>query len=205
MNRFVEWVYKTMGRIVIPKHLMNTQTSRVLHVSDTPSAIYKELERLIREIRPDIIIHTGDLVDDVKLEIYPGRINDYRKALARLSKCLAQSEARCIIAIGNHDDKASVVEMMSFSEIIDEVAIIDLYGTRFAIGHKPLVTTVVDADVYCYGHSLELPVSPIRSGAVYANGIWNIHLFEPENGAHYTLDYPIDTNDYRLCKRRVGL
>jgi hypothetical protein len=40
----------------------------MLHVSDTPFAFYRCLERIIDILLPPCILHTGDFVDEIKLE-----------------------------------------------------------------------------------------------------------------------------------------
>ena len=43
----------------------------ILHISDTPSTMFPYLRRAIRRLRPAWVVHTGDLVDDIKLENRP--------------------------------------------------------------------------------------------------------------------------------------
>jgi hypothetical protein len=38
----------------------------ILHISDTPSTMFPYLRRAIRRLRPAWVVHTGDLVDDIK-------------------------------------------------------------------------------------------------------------------------------------------
>lgn len=200
----MDFVRMGMGQVIVPKMLKVENTPRILHLADTPSHIFPAIKRLIETIKPEIIIHTGDMVDDIKLEIYPGQVERYNKKLKTLSAIFSESGARCIIAIGNHDDEACVRSQFSDAHIVTTCEIMDLYGIAFAIGHKPKEVTVLDAEIYCYGHSLELPVSPVQTHALYANGIHYIYVFEPEIGMHYKLNYPSGTNDYRLCKRKTG-
>ncbi|OFB68367.1 hypothetical protein JS77_10195 [Synergistes jonesii] len=51
----------------------------VLHISDTPQTMYHYLRRALRRLKPAWIVHTGDFVDNVKLEKRPGLIDLYRK------------------------------------------------------------------------------------------------------------------------------
>lgn len=53
----------------------------VLHISDTPQTMYHYLRRALRRLKPAWIVHTGDFVDNVKLEKRPGLIDLYRKKI----------------------------------------------------------------------------------------------------------------------------
>ena len=49
----------------------------LLHISDTPSEIYPYIFKIIDILKPQYIFHTGDLADNVKLEINKDRIKGY--------------------------------------------------------------------------------------------------------------------------------
>lgn len=204
VESIMDFIQMGMGRIILPKTLKVENTPRILHLADTPGHIFPAIKRLIETIKPQVIIHTGDLVDDIKLELYPGQLERYKKELKVLAKIIGESGAESIISIGNHDDEKSVKAYFPTARIISTCEVLEILGISFAIGHKPREVTALNAEIYCYGHSLELPVSPIQTHAFYANGIHYIYVFEPEVGIHYKLNYPSGTNDYRLCKRKTG-
>ena len=59
---------RALGRVHLPEELKQTDEIILLHISDTPESIYPYLFKLIDNLAPDLIIHTGDLVDNFKLE-----------------------------------------------------------------------------------------------------------------------------------------
>lgn len=80
----------------------------LLHLSDTPSQIYPELRRVIATLRPAYIVHTGDLVDNLKLELRPSLARRYDHELRQLFAIAEHSGAsRVIVVFGNHDSRQS--------------------------------------------------------------------------------------------------
>ena len=64
MKKFKQEVYSVFGRIYIPDELLGKK-NLILHISDTPSAIYPALRGLLRKLKPQVILHTGDLCDHI--------------------------------------------------------------------------------------------------------------------------------------------
>ena len=50
------------GKIYIPEELQEHNERILIHISDTPVCLYPQLKRLIETIKPEYIIHTGDIV-----------------------------------------------------------------------------------------------------------------------------------------------
>ena len=50
----------------------------ILHISDTPTSYYANIERLLKQIRPTLLIHTGDLADEYKVGRIPEHLPGYR-------------------------------------------------------------------------------------------------------------------------------
>jgi hypothetical protein len=73
MKSLVEVCKSLMGKFTSihrPEDLLNDVKGPVLlHISDTPSEIYPFIFKIIDVLKPKYIIHTGDLADNVKLEI----------------------------------------------------------------------------------------------------------------------------------------
>lgn len=112
MNNIKQFFYYMIGRVPADLHEKELKGKKLLHISDTPSSFYGELARIIDILKPDYIVHTGDLVDDIKLELFPGSLPRYEREVNRLIKLLEQSSAeRLYLALGNHDD-ASTVEKL---------------------------------------------------------------------------------------------
>ena len=93
------------GQVYIDPQLKRIKGKTLLHITDTPKSIFPALSRLIRELNPNYIVHTGDLVDNIKLGLLPGSIYRYTRDVAPLIDLLEASPAEKIfIAIGNHDN-----------------------------------------------------------------------------------------------------
>ena len=75
----------------------------ILHISDTPWTTFAFVERLVRRHRPAWIVHTGDLVDGAKVDLFPQAAVLYRKRAVRLIQALEQSGAEIYWVMGNHD------------------------------------------------------------------------------------------------------
>ena len=65
--------------IHLPPQLLASEEFKVMHISDTPSAIYGAVTGMMERLRPDLIVHTGDLADDIKLGENPGYLDQYRR------------------------------------------------------------------------------------------------------------------------------
>ncbi|CDF58680.1 metallophosphoesterase [Thermobrachium celere] len=87
MKKFIHTLYYISGKIYIPSSLLKVRNT-ILHISDTPSNIYPELIRLVKKLSPDYIIHTGDVVDNIKLELYPFKLKEYEKLSINFIKSL---------------------------------------------------------------------------------------------------------------------
>lgn len=72
--------------------------------------LFSELSRIIKRIKPEIIVHTGDLVDNIKLQLQPGSIRYYeREVLSILKISLENASAKKIyISLGNHDSPSYI-------------------------------------------------------------------------------------------------
>ena len=76
---------------------------KLLHISDTPRSRFAYTDELIQRVRPDILIHTGDMCDDVKVGRMPVR-EEYLEALDRILEILSRSGAKeTYICPGNND------------------------------------------------------------------------------------------------------
>ena len=89
--KFIKYIYSGLLSIFnypyIPKELLeNLKGPILLHISDTPVDIYKYIFRIVEKLKPQIIVHTGDLVDNIKLEKYKDKIIQYHKGVAKLLK-----------------------------------------------------------------------------------------------------------------------
>jgi predicted MPP superfamily phosphohydrolase len=205
MNNFKELLYYMIGRVPADLHENELKGKKLLHISDTPSSFFDELSRLISILKPDYIVHTGDLVDNIKLEIFPGSIWRYERDVAKLIKILEQSGAEELyLAIGNHDDLQTVRRLCQRSHIITTSETVDIEGLEFTIAHDPAEIIKKPSAYNLFGHNLTQK-SGFSDGRLYLNGITSINLIDLDSKNHYSYPYPAGTDDNRLGRGKIGI
>ncbi|HYE81587.1 MAG TPA: metallophosphoesterase [Clostridia bacterium] len=204
MSNFKEVLCNAIGRLHIPQELSELKGKKLLHVSDTPVCFYSGLRRLINILKPDYIIHTGDMADNIKLELYPTSICEYEKWIKRLAAMLEASGAEVVLAMGNHDDFDIAGKYFKSSRILKEAETIKVEDMSFRISHKPEGILEDPAQYNLFGHDLTLKSGCIDN-KLYYNGISNINIIELDSGECTTLSYPSGTDDARLGRRKIGL
>lgn len=207
--KFIKNIYSGLLSIFnypyIPKELLeNLKGPILLHISDTPVDIYKYIFRIVEKLKPQIIVHTGDLVDNIKLEKYKDKIIQYHKGVAKLIEGLEKNEeTKIYYALGNHDEYEIISKLTRRGIILEEGLItIDNYNIKICHYYKKCKDNV---DFSLYGHSFA-PRHYIEENTLGLNGILNINVIDLSSGEIYHLDYPIGTNRARLMElRRVSL
>lgn len=190
-----------LGKIIIPPSLKKQASFRLLHLSDTPSQIYSDLRSLIHTIKPTHIVHTGDLVDDVKLEIFPNQQDQYAYKLKNLSKVLACKNLH--IAVGNHDDRQLIKKHFTNAQIANTFDRLDTpYGVVY-YAHKFHAIKNMKADYFMFGHNLDQK-SQIDLKPAKLNGLEALYVIDSNSSEIISLNYPRFTDDYRLKKSRMG-
>lgn len=201
---FKEFLYTAIGKLYIPPELSKSTEKRLLHVSDTPVCFYSELKQLIARLKPAYIVHTGDLSDNIKLQLYPTSICEHEKWIKRLAAIFEDSGAEIVLALGNHDDFEIVRANFRRSRIIRKAETVMIENLSFRISHLPEGVVQDPAQYNLFGHDLT-----IKSGYIddklYFNGISNINIIGLESGEYMTLCYPIGIDDARLGRRKMGL
>lgn len=205
MKKFLLIYYSLLGRIYIPKSLKNTEEEKLLHISDTPICFFYPLEHLLKKISPEVIIHTGDLVDDVKLEIYKNSLSKYEYHAKKIISILESSNAKKIyICIGNHDNINIVKKHCKRSIIIEKFEIINVFDTTATISHFPYEIIKNPSTYNFFGHDITLRSDIVKNRA-YFNGIKSINIITKESKKIFYLTYPITVDESRLLKRKIGL
>lgn len=179
----------------------------ILHISDTPSTMFPYLRRAIQRLRPTWIVHTGDLVDDIKLEFRPGLIDLYRKKLRVLLEVLNEETCGAILLTGNHDHLPTLLEMTENSsiQVWSKPGRFYIGSFRFKAGHT-YEDVIDDAGEYnLFGHSLEHLTSIDSCGRFFLNGLEEMHLIHMETGDVIPIKYPPGADDARLERKRVSL
>lgn len=204
MMNFKEFIYKLIGKLYIPEELLEPSEKRLLHISDTPAGFYPELRRLVDGLKPAYIVHTGDLADNIKLQLYPTSIYEHEKWVKRLADILEGSGAEVILALGNHDDEQVAAKYFKNSRIIMEAETVEIEGRSFRISHVPQGVLEEPAEYNLFGHDLTLK-SGCMDNKLYFNGISYINIIGLESGECTYLCYPSGTDDERLGRHKLGL
>lgn len=189
----------------IPKELLeNLKGPILLHISDTPADIYSYIFRIIDILKPQFIVHTGDLVDNIKLEKHKDKLVQYHQEVARLIEGLEKNEkAEIYYVLGNHDEYETVSKLIKRGTVLEE-GLINIEDCSITVGHyyKEYANKV---DFNLYGHSFE-PRHHNNKDTIALNGVLNINIIDLSSKKIFHLDYPIGTNRSRLMElRRLSL
>ncbi len=171
---------------------MPKSQKRVLHIGDTHSADYPYYKSLIEKIKPDVIIHTGDLSDELKA----GRIESVRpywkRSASEILKVMENSGARVIVVAGNNDLVEDLKALAPNAEIVPRNTVLQLYGKHVCVCHEVWkIDLSIQANVYLYGHGLtgetRTKEDNERDGRFYFNAVWGASLHDLKNNVHYIL------------------
>lgn len=182
---------------------------KILHISDTPNISFKGIKKFINKVQPDYIIHTGDLADDIKLEIYPNEKKAYKKCVKKFLKPIeSKFKDNLIIIPGNHDDYDFLKNTFKDAKIYKKFKFLKIYNKNFLLTHKINVIKnkkemIKNADYILYGHNLE--DEKFQDNEKFINGLRQISLIYPTMGIIQTYEYPLGTNDSRVRKFRLGI
>lgn len=192
-----KWRYLS-GRILIPDEAIHRDEPVLVHISDTPRMTFRAIEEMVQVIRPEYIVHTGDLVDNLKLELFPGQARQYGIQVQVMLRIINMAEKLGVIALGNHDLPTLKNQETDRLWIREGVIRETIGGGRFIISH---VYPGGEAGAFSlFGHD-----GTVGQGPRELNGIFNIHVILLRSGRVLKLDYPWDTDEQRLLKRKIGL
>lgn len=177
---------------------------KVMHITDTPDVSFNYIRNLVRIINPDVIIHTGDLVDNIKLEFSRHEIGIYERRLTELLRLLRAYDVEEIhIALGNHDDLDLLNALCQKNEFIHQNNVIQLKH-RYGISHYYDQVKKLEADFYMFGHDLS-GESRRENEKIYMNGLENIYVIDDTTGKFCEIPYPKDTDYYRQKRFKLGI
>ncbi len=204
MKNYLKYLDYIMGRVHIPKNLLDTNEDLLLHISDTPTVFYKPLNILIKKLRPKYIVHTGDLVDNIKIGLYPKRIDLYIKGVKSLIDMLENSCAKEIyLVLGNHDRYDIVKKSTNRCVIFKKTGIINIENRDIKISHFSNEVLKKPKDINLFGHDTSL-LNKIVNEKVFLNGILGINIISIPSNNIYILKYPYGINDQRLGTSNIG-
>jgi len=197
--------YGIMSYIYVPERIKNIQEKKLLHISDTPTIFFDTLKKLLNDLSPHIIIHTGDMVDNIKLEIYKHLLPKYEQHLKNIVDILENSSAEKIyICAGNHDNIEVIRKYIKRSSIVEECSKIEIFDKQATLSHYPMKVVENPSDYNFFGHDISLKNDMINN-KVYLNGVSTINILTSETNRLFHLPYPKFVDDARLMKGKIGL
>jgi len=181
----------------LPEILLDNNEHKIMHISDTPDNIYPFILNLIEKVRPEYIIHTGDLVDNIKLERRPELKDRYESSLKKLLSILENSGAGIYIVPGNEDDIEILRRNIRISKIVSPGSVVEIEGVKLALGHDYRDVVKIDGvDLKLYGHNFR-----VIPGGI--NGIRGINFIFLPSKKIVSVKYPAGTDferGYRLVR-----
>lgn len=198
MEQIFEALYHIFGRIYIPKEC-RLPGRKIVHLSDTPSMVYGSIMEAIKKIMPDYIIHTGDITDELKLEVMPHLVERYKIRANDFLRLLSENaKEKLIIVPGNHD-KLEILNLGSNVEIFNEGDKVFIGDIIIGLSHN-FNKLPKDCSFYMFGHD--------KSGTrmdKYLNGISFINVINIDEKKVTRLLYPLGTDDYRLKRGKISI
>lgn len=140
------------AEVSLPEEYEALSGPRVLHIGDTNSYFYGYYKKLIEAVKPDVIIHTGDMADEVKVGNCPNIRGEYLHKIKIITDMMNKSGARLVFCSGNNDLMDEVKLLCHTAEIYEENDVVDIFGTECRIGHYVTKMTF-DKELAFYGHS----------------------------------------------------
>ena len=180
--------------IDLPDDILQDDGFLVLHMGDTPACSFDWYTSLVRLVNPDVIIHTGDTVDEMKVSRDPTVHDRYLDLAAAFLGELANNCKRLIWVPGNNDLPEKITELLPSIEYVADGSVISVEETSFSLAHDK--RQLVDgSDVHLYGHSTRYDVwSPERnvSGNMpyYLNAYWHASVISLPSKKLYKISFP---------------
>lgn len=172
----------------------------LLHISDTPAGIFPFVEKLIKEINPQYIVHTGDIVDNIKLETNEKLLKGYMENLKKIVKIIEDnSNAKIYYALGNHDHEETLKRTIKTGYVVEK-GIINIEGNKVYVSHY-FQEGERDTDYHLYGHSFE-PYHFQKENEICLNGVLSANIIDLHTKEIYQIQYPFATN--RLRRMEMG-
>ncbi|MFP4066673.1 MAG: metallophosphoesterase [Spirochaetaceae bacterium] len=204
-RRFRHTLLGLVNRPYLSAALAGARRPLIVHISDTPRMSYPFVLRIARQLRPEYLIHTGDVVDDIKLENRPQEIRAYSREVAGfLSRLEATPVGAIYLVPGNHDAPGVLEDNSSRAVTVPEGAKLHIAGLSVSVSHHYDVN-IGDGDFYLYGHTPS-PAHHRRGRTECLNGIAGVTVIEVPSRTLHILPYPAGTDDVRkLLLPKPGL
>lgn len=181
-------------QINIPEGLQSAKGPVLLHIGDTHSGTYAWYNSLIESLKPDIIVHTGDMADEIKAGRIPEVKDVYCDRLQGILDILKKAQSKVYLVPGNNDLVEEVQTRASFAEILKEDTVIDIGGKKICFAHEKCHISK-QAEIYLYGHSERNEIWNLKkngpeAGVWYLNSLWGVFVIDLSTRKLYCWDRP---------------
>lgn len=180
--------------IELPGELREEKNVKLLHIGDTHSVTYPYYKQIIKMVKPDIIVHTGDTADEVKVERIPGTKGEYLEKIQELLDILEEAKCKIFWIPGNNDLPEEIAKRAPFIEIVQPDTVLDIQGVDICMTHSREQITK-DAEIYLYGHGRRaandiIEKSMGKTDALYLNVMWNSYVLTLPEKKLYEFERP---------------
>ncbi len=169
----------------LPPKIRARKGEILLHVGDIPVWEFPYMKRLIKKVKPDILVHTGDLVDNLKVSRIPEHIPAYKKSAKKLIAFMEKNAKEIYIVPGNNDLEDFIAETVTKSRIIPANTCMEIRGIPFLLCHRVLDIDG-EAKFYLYGHGPTGDTHPYeengKDGKYYSNVFFAPAFIDMETG-----------------------
>lgn len=101
----------------IPEEFTSDSARKLLCIGNTRSCHYPYIEKIIEAVKPDIIVHTGNFVEEVKAGHIPNVREEYTQGVCQIADILKNSGAEKIyISVGKYDIPDVLEQILPFAE-----------------------------------------------------------------------------------------
>ena len=186
--------YSDLYPIGIPDKLREEKAIKLLHIGDTHSETYLYYKQIIQMVKPDIIVHTGDTADEVKVGRMPETREEYLEKIQELLDILKKAGCKVYWIPGNNDLPDEIANRAPFIEVVQPDTILNLEGVDICVTHSKEQITK-KADIYLYGHGRraangELEKRTPGSDVLYLNVVWNTYVLTLPQKELYEFERP---------------
>jgi hypothetical protein len=205
-NKLWITLYRSFFGVYVPEELRSLKGEVLLHVSDTPSSMYRDLRRLLLLLEPRWFLHTGDLADDIKLGVKPRLLPAYRDHIRKLAKVVScASRCTTILVTGNHDHEETVREVFPDAVVFPGSGRYVADGLDLNVSHEPGDLQKPYGFLNFFGHTPSRPEGANDEENRFLNGLHAAHVIHMPTGRVFSLPYPGYVNDDRLLRRKRGM
>lgn len=206
MNIFgkLKRIYNSLTNIPnVPNDLKAINEPMVLHISDTPVSYHPFIYRVIEKLEPTYLIHTGDIVDNLKMEFNHQLKDSYEIRAASFINHLESLPLKKVFLVpGNHDNLQILKKFCKRITILEEGMSITLENIIINVAHHPR-NLGDNAQYYLYGHNFEN--IPKIQDQIFLNGLNKMHVILLSTNKVISIDYPYGINQDRKMYSNTSL